>query len=116
MKRNNEQYGGGVVLIFVGPFVIAQLALPTQSPRLGRDLFGFGDQTFLLVKNRQARVGQFIIGRNFDKPLARFDRFVKFFLVRVGHRQCVQRVRIVRVFVERTPISRDRGIQLVLGK
>jgi hypothetical protein len=51
LKRNNEQYEGGLVLVFVGPFVIAQLALPTQSPRLGRDLFGFGDQAFLLVKN-----------------------------------------------------------------
>ena len=104
-----------MVLVFVGPFVVTQLALPTQSPRLGCDVFGFGDQTFLLVKDRQARIGQFIIGRNFDKPLARFDRLIKFFLVRVGHRQCVQRVGIVRVFVERTQISRDGGIQLILG-
>jgi hypothetical protein len=103
-------------LIFVGILILFELALPAQSPSLGGDLLGLGDQTLLLVKNRQARVGQFVFRGDFNQPLAYFNGLVELFLVRVGHSQSVQCVGVIGIFIERAPIGCRRLIEPVQGE
>jgi len=47
-------------------FVVSKLALPTEGACFRADFFGFGDHALLLIKDRQARVGQFILRRRLD--------------------------------------------------
>ena len=48
-------------------------------------MLSFGNHPLLLIEDRQAGVGQLVIRCHFDEPFADFNRFVKFFLVRIGH-------------------------------
>jgi hypothetical protein len=106
-----EARGGSALLRIL---IFAELALPTQRSRFGGDIFRLGDHAFLLVEDRQAGVGQFIVGCRCDEPLAGFNRLIEFFLVRVSHGQRVQRVDVIRVLIERPQIGRDGLVQLVL--
>ena len=106
----------GDLLGFAAALVFFKLPPPTQGTGFGGDLFSLGDHSFLLIKDREARMSQFVIGSDFDESLAYFYGLIDFLLVRLGHGKRVQRIRVIGIFVKRVQIG-DHGLfQSVLGE
>lgn len=99
-----------------GAFVLLELTLPAQSARLGSDVLGLGDHAFLLIEDRQARMGQLVVGCDLDEPFADFDCLIKLFLVRVGHGQGMERISIIGVIVKRAQIGGYGIVESVLSE
>ena len=58
-------------------FLAFQLLLPSQHARLISFRFGFGDHSFFLVEDREAGVGEDVVGIDLGNLLGNFDGFVE---------------------------------------